>query len=201
MEAEEAEQAQHVLGQAVMRRADEAHAPRFEVGAPAGRVVERAVAVEIERVDGEIAPGRVGQPVVGEGDRGMAPVGLDVAAQGGDLEHRALDDRGHGAVGEPGRDHPDAAPLEQRRHPVGGRLGGDVDVLDRAAGEAVAHAAADEARRAVRRREARDEGSRRLRGHPRPGFDASRRFQRSAVQLPSEWRPGTTSPSISRAGW
>ena len=43
MEAEEAQDAQVVLGDALLRLADEAHAPRGDVGKPADIVVDGAV--------------------------------------------------------------------------------------------------------------------------------------------------------------
>ena len=80
VEAEEAEQPQDILFQPFARRADEAHAAGPEIVEPARRIVESAVRVEVERVDGEVAPRGVAPPVVGERDRRAAPVGLDVAA-------------------------------------------------------------------------------------------------------------------------
>ena len=48
-------------------------------------VVNRTLGIGVERVEREIATLGVGAPVVGESDDGPAAVGLDVAAQGGDL--------------------------------------------------------------------------------------------------------------------
>ena len=61
-------------------------ASRSAVGAE--RVEHLAVGAAIERVDGEVAPARVGRPVVGEGDGGVAAVRLDVLAQRRDLVGR-----------------------------------------------------------------------------------------------------------------
>ena len=52
-----------------------------EIGVAAERIEHLAVGAAIERVDGEVAPARVGRPVVGEGHRGMPAVRLDVLAQ------------------------------------------------------------------------------------------------------------------------
>ena len=60
------------------RIADEAHAPRLEIGGAAERVEHLAVGAAIERIDREVAPARIGRPVVGEGDGGVAAVRLDV---------------------------------------------------------------------------------------------------------------------------
>ena len=80
-EAEEAQDAQVVLADALGGIADEAHAPRREIGVAAERIEHLAVGVAVERVDGEVAPAGVGRPVVGEGDGGVAAVRLDVLAQ------------------------------------------------------------------------------------------------------------------------
>ena len=81
----------------------------------------------------------------GVGDDRAAPVGLDVAAEGGHLEGRALDDHRDRAVIEPGRHRVEpGAPRASAVTRSGGRVGGDVDIGDRRADERVAHAAADE---------------------------------------------------------
>ena len=66
--------------------ADEAHAARDQIVDAAVIIEDLAIGAGIERVHGEVAPRGILFPVVGEGDDGMAAVGLDVAAQGGDLE-------------------------------------------------------------------------------------------------------------------
>ena len=76
-----------VLGDALERLADEAHAARRDVGL-AAEIIEDLAAerVGVERVDGEVAARGVVRPIVGEGDGGAAAVGVDVAAQGGDFD-------------------------------------------------------------------------------------------------------------------
>ena len=90
MEAEEAQHAQAILGDALLGIADEAHAACLQVGLAVEVVVDRAGAVGVERVEGEVAAARILAPVVGEGDDGVAAVGLDVAAQGRELERAGL---------------------------------------------------------------------------------------------------------------
>ena len=82
MEAEEAQDPQMVLGDALERVADEADVP-FSKIVEAAEIVEDLAGRGIgrKRVDGEVAPRRVLFPVVGEGDRRAAAVGRDVAAQ------------------------------------------------------------------------------------------------------------------------
>ena len=79
MKAEEAQDAQIVFRDALGRIADEAHAPRRQIGKPADIIVDRAVAGGRQRVDGEIAPLGVGPPVAAEGDLGVAAIGFHVA--------------------------------------------------------------------------------------------------------------------------
>ncbi len=79
-EAEEAQDAQIVLGDALRRLADEPYPPRGEIGAPADVVEQPPLAVAAHRVDGEVAPRRVGLEVVAERDLGVAPVGRHILA-------------------------------------------------------------------------------------------------------------------------
>ena len=81
MEAEEAQDAKMVLGDALERLADEADAARGDIVEPA-EIIEDLAAdrVGIERVDGEVAARGVLLPIVGESDGGAAAVGGDVAS-------------------------------------------------------------------------------------------------------------------------
>ena len=125
--------------------ADEAHAPRFEIGKPADIVVDRAIFRRRQRIDGEIAPLGVGLPVAAERDLGVTAVGLDILAQRGDLERRAVDYDRDGAVIDPGRHDLEAGPACAPYYL--GRLGGrcDVDFNDRHVEQRIAHRAADHA--------------------------------------------------------
>ena len=82
--------------------ADEAHAPLGEIGIGAERVEHLAVGAAIERVDREVAPARVGRPVVGEGNRRMTAVRLHVLAQRRDLVGGMIGDNRHRAMGNAG---------------------------------------------------------------------------------------------------
>ena len=98
METEEAQDAQIILGDARGRIADEADAPLVEIGEPAGIVVDRAVARDRQRVDGEVAPLGVFLPVAAERHPRLAPEGLDILAQRRDLERPPVDHDCDGAV-------------------------------------------------------------------------------------------------------
>jgi len=153
MEAEEAENAEIVLADALMGIADETHDARFQVFASAERIVKRAIRIAIKRVHGEVAPLRIGKPVAREGDIGAAPIRRNIDAQRGDLEVTRGRDGGDGAVADAGGHDLDALRLEQLLRAFR-RLGcGDVDVANRLAHQRVAHAAADETRRAALRGE------------------------------------------------
>ena len=89
VDAEEAQDPQVVLGDPALRVADEADAPGAQVGQAAERVDDRAVGPGIERVHREVAPRGVLGDVARVGDDGAAAEGLDVAAEGGDLERPA----------------------------------------------------------------------------------------------------------------
>ena len=105
-EAEEAQDAQGVLADAGLGRRRRRRSRPARASARPSPVGSnsRAVAVGVEGVQAEVAPRGVLGPVVGEGDHGAAAVGLDVAAQGGDLERLAVGDRRHRAVLDAGRD-------------------------------------------------------------------------------------------------
>jgi len=107
--------------------------------------VHGAVARERERVDGEIAPRRVGAPVAAEADDRVAPEGLDVLAQGRHLEPFMIDHDGDGAVLDAGGHRLEAGRLRAPHHFVRQRRGGEVDFASRLADQNVAHGAADDA--------------------------------------------------------
>ena len=81
-----------------------------------------------------------------ERDGGVAPVGVDVLAQGRDLEGVAVEDHGHGAVLDAGGQAFKPAARGARGDICGQSGGGEVDIAVRQAHERVAHGAADHAR-------------------------------------------------------
>ena len=136
-----------VLGNSLERVADEAHAPRLDVG-EAAEIVEQFARRGIGRqsIDGEVAPRRVFLPVVGKGDRRSAAIGRDVAAERGDLDRPAVADGGDGAMIDPRRHRLDPCRLEAGHDVIGQEAGGEVEVADRQAEQLVAHRSADIAR-------------------------------------------------------
>jgi len=146
---EEAKDPQMILGDALKRFADEADVSRLEVG-EAVEIIEDFAARRVggQGVDGEIAPRRILAPILGEGDRGAAAIGRDVAAQGGDLDRRAGEHRGDRAVGDSGRHRLDPSRLEPLHDLLGRKPRGEIDIADLEAQQRVAHAAADETGRA-----------------------------------------------------
>ena len=130
-EAEEAQDAQIVLGDARRGVADEAHPARAEIGPAAEIVVEPAGSIAAHGIDREVAARGVGGEVVGELDLGMAAVAGDVAPQRGDLEMPTVRDRAHRAMREPGRDRRQAGALEQPDHLLRALGRGEVDLFDR----------------------------------------------------------------------
>ncbi len=126
--------------------ADEAHAPRFEIGKPADVVVHHAVGADRQRIHGEVAPLGVRPPVAAEAHLGVAAEGLDVLAQRRHLERPAVDHHGDGAVLDAGRHRLEARRGGAAHHLFGHGRGGDVEFADRLAEQRVAHRAADHAR-------------------------------------------------------
>ncbi len=120
--------------------------PGREIGEPADLVVNQALRVERQSVEGEIAPPRVGGEVAAEPHLGAAPVGLDVLAQGRGLDRPAVEDQRHRAVLDPGRREGDPRRLGAGDDDVGRRGGGEIEIAGRLAQQQVAHRAADQAR-------------------------------------------------------
>ncbi len=98
MHAEEAQDAQIVFLDPFACVADETHAPRRDVGKSADIVVHDAIGADRQRIDGEVAPACVADPVTAERNPGMTAEGLGILAQRRDLERRAVHDQRHGAV-------------------------------------------------------------------------------------------------------
>ena len=146
MKAKESQDTQIVLGNAPGGIADEAHAPRLEIGQSADIVMRDAVGRERERVHGEIAPLRVARPVAPEADRRMPSERLDILAQRGDFERPPIDHHRHRAMVYPGRHRLEAGRGSAAHHLGRQRRGRDVDVAMRDAEQRVAHRAADDAR-------------------------------------------------------
>ena len=74
----ETQQSQYIFRDALNRVADEPHPPGHQVGLPAERVVQCAVDFKRQGIDCQVTARRIGFPVIGEGDRGMAAVGFDI---------------------------------------------------------------------------------------------------------------------------
>ena len=144
--AEKTQDAQIIFGDAPARVADEAHPASGEVVQAADIIVNPAPGVDRERVDGEIAPLRVGGEIASETHLGAAPVGLDILAQRSDLEMRAFEHQGHRAVLDPGGDRAQPGALGFFDDDFGRRGDGEIDIRDRLAEQSVAHGAADHPR-------------------------------------------------------
>ena len=147
VKAEEAQDAQIILGDAFLRLADEAYPPRLEIGEAADVIVHSAIGGDGQRIHGEVAPLGVGAPIAAEAHIGVAAEGLDILTQGGDFERPAFDDDGDGAVLDAGRHRLEAGGGGAAYHLLGDCGRGDVEFMDRLAEQSVPHRAADHARR------------------------------------------------------
>src|SRR5262249_18033775 len=146
MKAEEAKNAQAVLGDPGVGLADKPDAAGEEIGIAADRIVDDTGAVDRQHVDGEVAPPRVGEPVAAEADHGTASIRLEVCGEGGPLEAGFAGDDGNRAVidagrpcREPGRGGSPHDRLRRRRR-------GEVDLADWLAEKRVANRPADDPR-------------------------------------------------------
>jgi hypothetical protein len=152
VEAEEAQDAQVILGNPRQRIADEADMARRQIGAPVEIVEDLArQRIGIKRVDREIPPRSILAPIVRKGDSGAPAIGRDIAAQGGDFDGAIGQDRGDGAVRDPRRDHLDTG-IAQPLHRILGGSGVAISMsCTSRPSKRVADRAAHEARHAVRR--------------------------------------------------
>ena len=141
MNAEEPEDTQIVLGNATVGVADEAHASCRDIRQPADMVMHDASGVDRQPVDREIAPFGVARPVATECNLSLAAVGLDVLAQGRDLERPGFDHQRHGTMLDTGRYALDAGGLGAADHLGRQRRGRDIDVADRDPEQCIANRA------------------------------------------------------------
>jgi hypothetical protein len=146
MKAEEAQDAQVVLGDARGRIADEAHAARRKVGESPDIVVHCAVVGDRQCVEGEVASLGVRPPVAPEAHLGSAPERLDVLPQRRHLERMAVDHYRDGAVSDAGGHRLEPCRFGAADHLGRQRRGGDVDLARMLAEKRVAHGPADRAR-------------------------------------------------------
>ncbi len=144
VEPEEAQDSQVVLADARMRVADETHPPRREVRDALGVVVDVSVAIERQRIDGEVAPQRIDGEVASEMNDRAASVGFHVLPQARDLEWLALDDHRDGAVIDAGRHGFQPGPSRPRVDDGRRRRGGEIDFGHRPVEKRIAHGAADD---------------------------------------------------------
>jgi hypothetical protein len=147
VEAEEPQEPQEILANALARLTDEPDPAFGQVRGPAEGVVDAAVGRQRDGVDREVAARGVGRPIIGEVDDGAPSICLAVDPQRGDLDGILArpDDRRDGAVREACRNDPDAGPLEAFDDRLGPQGGRQVDILDRSAGQGIAHTTADQA--------------------------------------------------------
>src|SRR5207302_1631198 len=147
VEAEKPQDAQIIFADTFARIADEAHAPRVNIGKPAEIIEQRAVLSGIERIDGEVAPQRVFTPVRRVGDDRAAAEGLYIPAQRGDFDGLAFGDGRHRSMLDSCRDGSQAGTFQSPHNFIGRELCRNIDIAYGLAEKRVAYRAADKARR------------------------------------------------------
>ena len=158
----------------------------------AERIVNAAVGVERQGVDGEVAPARVGEKIPPEHDLGVAAVGLDVLPKGRGFDRAAVHDQRDRAMGEASRRDPESGGLGPS-HQLARRSGrGEVEIARLEAESQVADRPADDPRldvSAVQRVE-------RARERPPPEVSAipEPAVLMQAGKAAHSKRPGTSTP-------
>ena len=193
VEPEKAQNAKTILGDPSIGLADEPDAAGDDVRISADRIVNCAATVDGERIDGEIAPLGIGDPVAAEADDGVPAIGLDILAERGHFVADVIGNQRDGAVVDPGRHGLESGRARPAHDVVRKRGGGEVDVADRLAEKRVADGTADDARLVARL----PRGPQRPAAPPgRSSHSASERVGTPpfiARQLHSKW-PGTSLP-------
>ena len=116
----------------------------MEILEPADSIVDRSVGAERQRVDGEIAPLRVGCEVATERHFGPPSVGLDVLSQRRRFERAPVNDDRHRAMCDAGQSDLEPSLSRAAGDFVGRRGGREVEIDRRLAQRQVAHGAAHE---------------------------------------------------------
>ena len=142
-EAEEPQDAQIILANPRFRIADEAHPSRAKILEPADIIVDRPVGAHRQRIDGEVAPARVGGEVAPERHLGPTPVGLDVLAQRRRFDRAPVDDDRHRAMRDAGQSDLEPRLARAADDFVGRRGGREVEIDRRLAERQIAHGPAD----------------------------------------------------------
>ena len=146
VKTEEAQDAQIIFGDALRRIADKADPVRGEVGEPLDIIVQLAVRRQRQRIDREIAPHGISDPVPAEHDLGLAAIGFDVAPQCCHFERFTGNEDGDGAVFDAGGNGFPACCFDAPHDLVRQRRRRNIDFMNRQAQERVTDGAADDAR-------------------------------------------------------
>ena len=146
MEAKEAQNAEVIFGDPLLRFADEAHAACRDIVTAADVIEHFPVSRYRQSIDREIAPLGIGAPVAPEFHPRLAAERFHVLAKRRDFERTGVDDDGDGAVLDAGRHRLPAGCLDAAYDFVRLCRGRDVDLGDRQMKEFVPHRAANDAR-------------------------------------------------------
>ncbi len=144
VEAEETQQAEMVFGDALAGIANETNTAGLNVLHAVPGIVDIALGRARQRVHGEIATRRVGLPVIGKRNIGMAAMALHIHSECGDLKMLPVDHGGYGAVRQTGRNILNPGLFEKRHDGFGYVRRGNVDIANGNVEQGIAHATADE---------------------------------------------------------
>ncbi len=146
VKTKEAQDAQIIFGDALCRIADEADPARGEIGETVDIIVQLTVRRQRQRIDREIAPHGVGDPVPTEHNLGLAAIGFDVTPQRCHFERFAGDQDGDGAMLNSGGNDLPARRFDAPHDLIRQRRGRNIDFMNRQAQQRIADGAADNAR-------------------------------------------------------
>ena len=128
VKSEESQNAQIIFRDAAGCVADESHSPRSNIGMTTHIVVNHALARCRERVHCKIPALGIAFPVAAEGDLSSSAEGLDILAQGGDLERLPVGNDSNGAVLNASRHRLESCRLDAADDFFRQRRGSDIEI-------------------------------------------------------------------------
>jgi hypothetical protein len=146
VKTEKAQDAQIIFGDPLRRITDEADPARGEVGETVNIIVQLAVRRQRQRIDREIAPHGVGDPVPAEHNLGLAAIGFDITPQRCHFERFVRNQDGDGAMLDAGGNGLPARRFDAPHDLIRQGRGRNIDFMNGQAQQRIADGAADNAR-------------------------------------------------------
>lgn len=136
---QEAYDPQGILGNTLMRIANEANLAGQTVLKPTNKIMKCTEPVNTQRIHGKVPALHITLPVRTETHEGMPAIGLDIFPQGGDFEMDSLPDHCDGSMLDSGRHCPETSLLAAPDNLFGKVHTGKIQITDRYVPQRIAH--------------------------------------------------------------